>query len=286
MARSPRIPPESEPKRWTLKDIDAGIKKLNRRIEEVRKLDPNKMRHDDAAVDAATRNIKADIAEIFSKQSQEYLTHGAHSVGYPEGYGGLDDHHYQEFFRRGLPKTISMLEGLIQRLEEKRDDLAGAGPSPRIRSEPTLSRRVFVVHGHDEAVKQTVARTLERLDLEPIILHELPDRGRTVIEKLEAETDVAFAVVLMTADDLGGPKTTPPGSYRPRTRQNVLVELGLFLGKLGRSRVSVLFEPDVEMPSDYAGVLYTQLDAAGAWQFKLAKEIHAAGIEVDLNKLL
>jgi len=245
---------------------------------------PEKLSPDDAAVDAATRNIKADIAEIFSKESQEYATHGNHSVGYPEGYGGRTDREYQYFFEKGHPKTISMLEGLIQRPEEKRKDLASA-PTPLVHA-TTLSRRVFVVHGHDEGVKQAVARIMEKLELEPIILHELPDKGRTIIEKLEEETNVAFAVVLMTADDLGGPKTMSPDSYSPRARQNVLVELGLFLGKLGRSHVSVLFQPGIEMPSDYAGVLYTPLDPGGAWHFKLAKEINAAGISINLNKLL
>jgi predicted nucleotide-binding protein len=112
------------------------------------------------------------------------------------------------------------------------------------------------------------------------------EAARSSRSEQETDADVAYAVVLMTGDDLGGPKTALPDSYQPRARQNVLVELGLFLGKLGRSHVSVLFEPGVEMPSDYSGVLYTPIDPAGAWQFKLAKEIYAAGIEVDLNKLL
>src|SRR5947209_7826788 len=129
-----RRKPDPEPvsKRLTLEDIEIGIKKLRRRIDEVKPLDPTKIRHDDARVDAATRNIKADIADIFGKGSQEYLTHGAHSVGYPEGYGGLDDHRYQHFFAVGLPKTVAMLEGLVTRLEEKREDL-GADPTARAR---------------------------------------------------------------------------------------------------------------------------------------------------------
>jgi predicted nucleotide-binding protein len=282
-SRGPSEPPE--PKRFTLQEIETGIRKLQRRIDEVQALDPKAIKYDDARVDEATRNIHGDLIDIFGRGSTEYLRHGNHSVGWPSMVLGKHAAELQRDFAENLPQTVSMLEGLIRRLQEKREDLGAAAPGPPVHAVP-LSRRVFVVHGHDEAVKQAVARTLEKLGLKPIILHELADRGRTVIEKLEAETDVAFAVVLMTADDFGGPKSAPRDSCRARARQNVLVELGLFLGKLGRAHVSVLFEPGVEMPSDYSGVLYTELDAGGAWQFKLAKEINAAGIPVNLNKLL
>ncbi len=95
--------------------------------------------------------------------------------------------------------------------------------------------------------------------------------------------DVGFAVIVMTGDDRGGPTGASYETYKPRARQNVLLEMGFFLGSLGRSRVCVLHEPGVEVPSDYSGVLYKPLD--GAWRFELAKEIRAAGIHVDLNKL-
>jgi len=129
-----------------------------------------------------------------------------------------------------------------------------------------LSRRVFLVHGHNEETKHAVARLLERLDLQPLILHEQPDMNRTIIEKFEANAGVGFAVVLMTADDRGGPNRAAPETYRPRPRQNVLLEMGFFLGRLGRAQVCVLYEPGVEMPSDYSGVLYKPLDHGGNWR--------------------
>jgi predicted nucleotide-binding protein len=194
----------------------------------------------------------------------------------------LERNRRQEQIRRALPR----LESLIGMVEEKTVDAAKPAALASAHKVAT-SRRVFVVHGHDDAVKQNVARTLERLGLEPIILHEWPDKGRTIIEKLEAHTDVGYAVVLMTPDDRGGPKDQPPDSYRFRARQNVLVELGVFLGKLGRSNVVVIYHPEVEMPSDYDGVLFKKWDGPdGGWRFELAKEINAAGIPVDLNRLL
>ncbi|HXP69804.1 MAG TPA: nucleotide-binding protein [Candidatus Dormibacteraeota bacterium] len=145
------------------------------------------------------------------------------------------------------------------------------------------SRRVFLVHGHDEAVKLTVARFLERLGLAVIILHEQPNKGRTVIEKFEAHSDVGFAVVLLTPDDEGY-STKSPEILKKRARQNVILELGYFIGKLGRQRVCALYVEGVEIPSDINGVLYVRYEAGDGWQNALAKEIKAAGIRIDLNR--
>lgn len=163
---------------------------------------------------------------------------------------------------------------------------SGAGTSGRAgswRTQKPSSRRIFVVHGHDDGVKEAVARFLAKLELEPVILHEQPNRGRTVIEKFEEHSDVAFAVVLFTPDDVGFPAGKVEET-KPRARQNVVLELGFFMAALGRERVCVLYKSGVEVPSDYSGVLYEELDGKGAWRFRLALEIKAAGIEVDLNK--
>lgn len=148
------------------------------------------------------------------------------------------------------------------------------------------SRRVFVVHGHDSEVKETVARFLEKLGLEPVILHEQPSQGRTIIEKFEvSSSDVAFAVVLLTPDDAGGTKEDPT-YLQPRARQNVILELGYFLGRLGRTRVCALHREGVELPSDYQGVLYIEFDSAGAWKAKLAQEFVEAKLTINLQGLI
>ena len=144
------------------------------------------------------------------------------------------------------------------------------------------SRNVFLVHGHDKAVTESAARFLEKLDLHPIILHEQPSMGRTVIEKFEAHADVGFGVVLLTPDDIGG--LASGGKLEPRARQNVILELGYFIGRLGRSRVCALYVEGVEIPSDIHGVVYILYDAAGGWRLKLASEIRAAGLPVDMNR--
>jgi len=152
---------------------------------------------------------------------------------------------------------------------------------PWVPPSPGDSKRVFLVHGHDVAAKESVARLCQKLGIEVVILHEKPDEGRTIIEKFEAHSDVAFAIVLLTPDDYGASASAPSG--RPRARQNVLLEMGFFIGKLGRRRVCVLYGPGVEIPSDYSGVLYVPLDPAGAWRILLAKELKATGLPVDLN---
>ena len=144
-----------------------------------------------------------------------------------------------------------------------------------------LGRDVFVVHGRDEGAKQTVARFLEKLHLHPVILHEQPNQGKTVIEKLQHHSEVTFAVVLLTPDDEGRQAGT--NELQLRARQNVILELGFFVGFLGRERVCALRTHSVEVPSDLAGVVYIELDPKGAWRFELARELKAAHLDVDLN---
>lgn len=148
---------------------------------------------------------------------------------------------------------------------------------------PTLSHKVFIVHGHDDGARETVARFLERIGLEAIILHEQANQGRTVIEKVVAHGDVGFAVVLLTPDDEGCAKG---GVQEPRARQNVLLELGYFIGRLGREKVCALKRGILEIPSDFAGVVWEEMDSNGGWKTALARELAAAGHNIDWNKVM
>lgn len=147
------------------------------------------------------------------------------------------------------------------------------------------SSRVFVVHGRDLATKANVARFLEKLGLEPIILHEQPSQSRTIVEKFESFSDVGFAVVLLTADDVGK-LSLGEEALHPRARQNVIFEFGYFIGKIGRDKVCALLEAGVDKPSDLDGIVYVPLDQADAWKMQLVKELKAAGYNVDANKAL
>lgn len=143
---------------------------------------------------------------------------------------------------------------------------------------------VFIVHGHNEELKEKVARTIEKLKLRPVILHEQSNEGKTIIEKIEKHSNVNFAVVLLTYDDYGNVKSE--NKQNKRARQNVILELGYFIAKIGRENVMPLYEKGVELPSDIAGVLYTLIDDTENWKFRLVKELKSAGFTVDANDII
>ena len=147
-----------------------------------------------------------------------------------------------------------------------------------------MSKKIFIVHGHDKEARETVARFISSIGLEPIILHEQANRGRTVIEKVEANSDVGFAIVLLTPDDVGKAKNAE--ELEPRARQNVLLELGYFIAKLGRDRVCALKRGSVEIPSDFAGVVWETFDDNGAWKQSLGRELEASGLRIDWNLVM
>lgn len=187
-------------------------------------------------------------------------------------------------FRSDIRGYITRLESILGRLELIPESAEIQATEPEQVEGPELSDRVFIVHGHDEEAKQSVARCIEQLGLKAIILHEQPSQGRTIIEKFEDYADVGFAVVLLTPDDIGASQNDRD-NLQPRARQNVIFELGFFIGQLGRRRVCALYKEKVEIPSDFSGVLWISLDPNGAWRFALGKEMKAAGLDVDLNRL-
>ncbi len=156
-----------------------------------------------------------------------------------------------------LDKTIGVIEA--GKFNERKSRLKKTTGSMG----PISGKKVFLVHGHDDSARESVARFLEKLSLEPIILHEQPNEGKTIIEKVERHAEVAHAVVLLTPDDVGA-VTTESENLQLRARQNVILELGYFLGKLGRNRVAALRKGELEKPSDYDGVIYIPLDPGGA----------------------
>lgn len=147
----------------------------------------------------------------------------------------------------------------------------------------TKFSKVFIVHGHDELAKTEVARFIEKIGLDAIILSEQPNLGKTIIEKIEDYKDVGFAIVLYTPCDEGKSKKEP--DFKNRARQNVVFEHGFFIGCLGRNRVLALKKDDVELPNDIAGVVYTEMDKNGGWKIRIIQEMRKCGYEIDSNRL-
>jgi predicted nucleotide-binding protein len=176
------------------------------------------------------------------------------------------------------------LQGQVDALKESLEfssvDVTAAGRHVTTSAEPKLSDEVFIVHGRDDAAKEAVARLVQRAGLKPVILHEQPNGGKTIIEKFEKHGSAAgFAVVIATPDDVGG-LAVPPGAepqLSPRARQNVIGEMFWFAGRLGRDKVCALVKGNIEMPSDFAGIVYTTMDEHGGWKAKLLNELTAAG---------
>ena len=191
---------------------------------------------------------------------------------------------YIDYRRIGLEAAAKLIQGWIDEIKKYSDenDESPALSTTRYEGEE-MENKVFVIHGRDDAARETVARFLERLGLKPVILFEQPSQGRTIIEKIEDNADVRFAVGLLTPDDLGA-HANNRGELAPRARQNVIFELGYFAGKLSRKRVCALVKEGLEIPSDYDGVVYVDFDNAGAWKMKVVQELKAAGFNVDANR--
>lgn len=146
------------------------------------------------------------------------------------------------------------------------------------------SRKVFIVHGCDEAMRKAVQGFLHQVGLDDVVLSEALNKGDTIIEKFDREARACgYAIVLCSPDDVGGlkaaGKAVPP--VVSRARQNVILELGYFVALLGRRYVFVLMAGSVEMPSDFSGVVYETYDKGDAWKRRLADELSAMGFHID-----
>ena len=146
--------------------------------------------------------------------------------------------------------------------------------------------KVYIVHGPDEETKTTVAKFIENLGLKPTVLDRKPSKGQTVIDKFDEQADKAgFAIALLTPDDVGAVKDEADRQLNPRARQNVLFELGYFIGKLNPNRVCLLYKEGVELPSGIRDVAYVPMDGADAWKLKLCQGMRSAGLPVNMSQV-
>lgn len=236
------------------------------------------------------RDTRVAIKHIFGDEEhvKEFSNAGFWSPIFHSYVMGERSHHLD-----GLNSAVALLESMVEEIENYWPDDEKIAPLTNVletngnsSTEESARRSVFIVHGRDEGAKNAAARFLEKLDLQPVILDEQANRGQTIIEKFESHSDVGFAIVLLTPDDEGALRGDEK-SGRHRARQNVIFELGFFIGRLGRKRVCALTKgSSMEIPSDYSGVVYIPLDDSGAWRYHLVKELKSAGLDVDANRAL
>jgi predicted nucleotide-binding protein len=295
MARRPSASSSPQPANLSVDQMRFGVIAIKRRIADLEAFDPSKIpargHHD---VSALEKRIEETLSDLFGHDTTDFhryreaasLDNGPHFIS--AGFGPARIEPFQDYLRDGKAQALALLQGAVTGLEERikdREELAEPTGAPANAPRGALDlSKVFIVHGHDGAPKADVARFIEKLGFEAIILHERPNKGRTLITKFREEAEgVRFAVVLMTPDDLG--KALSAADLNARARQNVIFELGFFIGKLGSERVAALVKGEVERPSDFDGVVYISLDKDD-WRVSLGKELKEAGYKVDWNKVM
>jgi predicted nucleotide-binding protein len=226
------------------------------------------------------------VESIFGKNSQHINEHNDIIF---EDYGSIycsDANDDLNTFISGKKEMKSLLESFIEEIEEWIDTtITKVEKQIKVKDKT----QVFIVHGHDDLAKNEVARFIEKLGLEPIILHEQANGGKTIIEKIEDYTNVDFGIVIYTPCDVGAKakaNVLDTLDLQPRARQNVVFEHGFLNGKLGRHNVCALVKNNLEKPNDISGLVYVDMDNAGAWKMSLAKDLKKSNYYIDMNKLV
>jgi predicted nucleotide-binding protein len=242
-------------------------------------------------LDALEISIYEGLSKTFGEDSPDYERYRL-AATFDRGDASLGTFSLWAAVQKSKDRSIALLEQAIfylqEGLQDAYEDEENQADMPPLKMVAEKSgphtRKIFIVHGHDGESREAVARFLQSIDFDPIILHERPNLGRTIIEKFEANSDVGFAVVLLTPDDFG--RTKLELDEQSRARQNVILELGYFVGRLGRHKVCALKKGTIEIPTDYLGVVYTDLDENGGWKLKLGQELQAAGYEIEWNNIM
>jgi len=279
--KSHSLPPDIPPS----VTLEQAISLLQRQINEGKSLLSNNFL-EDIEFDAWESKTKDFLIRSFGSLSHH--VNDVINIGKFVAFStGQSEQYWENRRREYLTAKVRMLESKVEVLETN-IELEKQNPNPKNdqRKADSYCRSVFIVHGHDDSLIHELARFISSLDLKAVVLREQANQGRTIIEKFEDYSNVGFSIILLTPDDIGGEKNIPFDQLKPRARQNVILELGYFLGKLGRKNVCSLYFEGVDIPSDYSGVVFIPVDKGSSWKYELAREIKASGINIDLNKII
>jgi predicted nucleotide-binding protein len=209
-----------------------------------------------------------DLGKFYDDYADDYDVDGAYFIVYQE--------YDKKAFSLMLQRFDEELKGLvrIKRLGEELDASLAGTPT---KQEATTKKEVFIVHGREKAPAFELARILEKeFKLETTLLQEQPHGGRTLIEKLEDYSNVGYAFVIVTPDDVGGLKGE---ELKERPRQNVILEWGHFIAKIGRNRTCILLKGNIDLPSDMQGVGYHSFnDSVEEVFLKIKRELKNANL--------
>ena len=228
---------------------------------------------------AWVRRVRNAISSTFKSDSAVYLMmHKGEQASYAIIGNSLDKFN---------DAKVNLVKSIQEALKVLENDIYGeVKGEEHPRTNQFHNRKIFIVHGHDHKSKNEVEILLKDLGLEPIVLHRKADEGQTIIEKIEKHSNVGYAVILLTPDDVvthvqeqNGEEHTP--EYR--SRQNVIFEFGYFIGRLGRNRVCCLYKEKVALPSDVTGMIYKPFkQEIEEIKYSLLKELKAAGYNISL----
>jgi predicted nucleotide-binding protein len=287
MAKRPPSSPPPEAPQLSATQMRTRISRIQRVIGELQDFDPKTVQNrSDSRIKSLEVSIAQVLGDTFGYGTAEHTLYIAATSLDRAGtrMGGTPLPEVVEGLIKGKDRAIELLNRAIQSLKDKISDSEEAASSEPATVPAEFSKDIFIVHGRDDQAKAEVTLLIHRAGLNPVVLHEKPNSGRTIIEKFEKYGGSAgFAVVLLTPDDVGGPNRD---NLQSRARQNVIGEMFWFAGKLGRQRICALKKGDVEIPTDAVNIVYTDMDAQGAWKVELIRELKTAGYEVDLNRAL
>lgn len=249
-----------------------NIEKLQSIIEEAKQLKDANVTSDNSQFQAWKNKATRFLIKQYGEQSQEYIQFQKTPFSLYFIFSSTTETDYIAACKKGLEKTILIFNNY---LEELKDDNAAGSEAVNYDFS-----KVFIVHGHDSTLKESVARLVDKQPkIDAIILSEQRNRGKTLIEKLEKHSDVGGAICLFSADDVGREKDEKRG--KPRARQNVVFEAGYFMGKLGRDHIIIIADKAVELPSDLNGILYTDKEN---WKHDVLAELEEMGYDIDFSK--
>jgi predicted nucleotide-binding protein len=225
---------------------------------------------------------------LLSTDADRYVKEARSISFYPIAYVVPGPDHVPSTWAKGRAEMVALIESV--ELHVKLLGQTEATPRSLVNRDLPDTSKVFIVHGHDKAMLTAVEAFVNRVGLDGIILAEEPNRGRTLLEKFEEHGDVAYAVVLLSPDDVGRSASAKPDDKKLRPRQNVVLELGYFIGRLGRDRVAAIVDAGldnvVEYPTDIRGIVTIHFDRANDdWKRILARELRAARLPLREDRL-
>lgn len=253
-----------------------NYEKLNGLILEAAELMKQPISASDEKFQAWHMKVQRFLIKNFGNKSVEYQKFD-HTLFSPFiSTSSTPDEYFIATCLSGISQTKAILETYLEDFEDEHNEFT----ENNVKDTNLDFSKIFIVHGHDGELKEAVARLMQQQNINAIILSNKSNEGKTIIEKIEHYSNVSAAICLFTADDKG--KVKSEKSLNSRARQNVVFETGYFMGKLGRNRVVIVSENNVELPSDMNGMVYTNKTD---WKVDVLKELKAMGFTIDFNKL-